>query len=281
MNLKEALIFAYGVIFATSTPYIKPKKRFLFPTATWKLDQSLTFFLGGSGICARLNENGENLIVNTNLGSAADQWRADMTALGGFSGSTLVLNSLNGAFGGVEEVRALEPSRVFAHADATSEDSEFASIMKDVAITNVEKELELQVGDETVLLIPIEGCATESDLIVFFKKRSVMMFGALFLNRIHPVLKHGVALRAPKWIAALEELLAKYDPQICVPGEGEAGSAADVREFIRYLKSLTDPSVEFSFCRQNFDWMEIPRFTSLEENFDILRRNVKTHTSLR
>jgi hypothetical protein len=130
-------------------------------------------------------------------------------------------------------------------------------------------------------LIPVDGCATDSDLVVFFESRSVMMFGSLFLNRIHPVLTVGAAARVPKWIATLESLLERFSPQVCVPGEGQFASVDDVREFIRYLRALTDPAVEFSFCRQNFDWMEIPRFTSLEENFDILRRNVKTHASIR
>jgi hypothetical protein len=109
----------------------------------------------------------------------------------------------------------------------------------------------------------------------------MMMFGALFANRIHPVLKIGVAPRATEWIATLEDLLTRFSPEICVPGEGDIGSGDDVREFVRYLRALTDDSVEFSECRKKFDWMEIPRTTSLEENYDILRRNVKTHTSIR
>jgi hypothetical protein len=264
VNLKEWVIFAYGVIFATSTPYLKPKKRYLFPTAVRRFDDALTFFLGGSGICARL----DSLVVNANLDEAAVEWRA--IAAGA---SDLVLNSLSGAYGAASEVRAIGATRVYAHSDSPRD--------VDFDFENVVSETVLSIGDETVRLIPVRGGATESDLVVFFEKRSVMMFGALFLNRIHPVLQMGVASRVPQWISTLEDLLARFSPAVCVPGEGEFGSVADVREFIRYLRSLTDPSVEFSFCRQNFDWMEIPRFTSLEENFDILRRNVKTHASLR
>lgn len=279
MNLKEALIFAYGVIFATSTPYLKPKKRFLFPTATWKFDSSLTLFLGGAGICAALREKNETLLVNTNLAAAAEQWRADLQKLGGYENAKVVLSSLSGAFGGADEIRALGPDvkQVFAHVDTVEDLTPLASL----AVENVIQEMRLEIGGETVCLIPVTGCATESDLVVFFENRSLMMFGALFSNRIHPLLKIGVASRAEKWIATLEELLARYKPQACVPGEGEIGSAEDVREFVRYLRALTDPAVEFSYCRQNFDWMEIPSATSLEENFDLLRRNVKTHTSLR
>jgi hypothetical protein len=264
VNLKEWVIFAYGVIFATSTPYLKPKKRYLFPTAIMPFDKELTFFLGGSGICARLG----SLVVNANLNEAADEWRAHS------EGATdLVLSSLSGAFGGAKEVQAIGATTVYAHSDLPIETG--------FSFRNVRTETVLSIGDEAVRLIPVSGCASESDLVVFFEKRSVMMLGSLFVNRIHPVLQMGVSARAARWISALEELLVRFKPSVCVPGEGQSGGPEDVREFIRYLRSLTDPSVEFAYCRQNFDWMEIPRFTSLEENFDILRRNVKTHASIR
>ncbi len=282
MNLKEAFLFVYGLIFATSTPYLKPKNRFLFPTATYKFDSdkfdsSLTLFLGGSGICAHLKSGADKFLVNANIGVAAAQWRADMKSIGGFANATLALSSINGMFGTHEIVSALEAVRkVYVHAERAEELESFSPL----PLENISRETVLQIGGETVRLIPVDGCATESDLVVFFEKRSVMMFGSLFVNRIHPQLKAGVSPRVSKWVATLEELLARFSPAVCVPGEGVLGSAQDVHEFIRYLKSMTDPNVEFSFCRKNFDWMEIPSATSLEENFDTLRLNLKTFTSM-
>lgn len=272
MTLKEAALFVYGLIFATSTPYLKPKKRFLFPTATWKFDKDFTLFLGGAGICAHLRAP---FIVNANIGVAAEQWRADLKTLAPFENAALALSSLNGAFGTPETVAALKPSKVFVAG---------AGISKEWDALNVEvvhEERVLTFDGETVHLIPVTDAATETDLVVFFKERSVMMFGPLFTNRIHPVLQHGVSLRVEAWISRLENLLERFQPKICVPAEGDVGTADDVREFIRYLRALTDANVEFSYCRKNFDWMEIPSATSLEENFDVLRRNLKTHTSLR
>ena len=283
MNIKEALLFVYGIIFATSTPYLKPKNRFLFPTATFKFDvekfnSSLTFFLGGSGICAHLRSGADSFLVNANIGVAAEQWRSDMATIGGFANATLTLSSINGMFGTRDVVSALGTlQKIYVHAERADELQGFSPLILD----NILSETVLQIGGETVRLIPVNGCATESDLVVFFEKRSVMMFGSLFVNRIHPQLKTGVSPRVSKWVATLQELLARFSPVVCVPGEGEFGTADDVHEFIRYLKTLTDPALDFSFCRKNFDWMEIPSATSLEENFDTLRLNVKTHTSIR
>lgn len=285
MNIKEWLLFVYGIIFATSTPYLKPRKRFLFPTATWKFDgeafgSALTLFLGGSGICAHLRaDDGTVFMVNTNLDEAARQWRDDLRSFGGYAGASVALSSLNGAFGTPESLAALgQPARVFVSREPLAEGSH--DELGALPVVVVVQEMRVQVGGESVLLIPVRGAATGSDLVVFFEKRSVMMFGALFVNRIHPWLFHGVAGRASQWIDALEELMARFQPRVCVPAEGDVGDMDDVREFVRYLRALTDPAVEFSYCRKNFDWMEIPSATSLEENFDLLRRNVKTHASI-
>jgi hypothetical protein len=50
--------------------------------------------------------------------------------------------------------------------------------------------------------------------------------------------------------------------------------------FISYLRDLSDPAVEFSRCRELYDWLEIPSHTSLEENFDLLREQKRTHATL-
>ncbi len=280
MTPREAVLLIYGFIFGTSTPYLKPKNRYLFPTAIYRFDPQLTFFLGGSGICAEFRDGDRTIVINLNQGEASQLWVAELQRRGGIKSADVVLNSLSGVFGTHQILKDLSKARaLYVHTEI--EDQPFG--LNDLAfeaIVKVDAETKLVIGDETIHLIPVSGCATTSDLIVFFEKRSVMMFGSLFSNRIHPELFHGAALRAQKWIATLEHLLQRFSPQICVPGEGEFGSADEVREFVRYLKCLTDPAVEFSFCRKNFDWIEIPSATSLEENFDILRRNVKTHTSL-
>lgn len=277
MTFREAALFVYGLIFATSTPYLKPKKRYLFPTTLRAFDSKLTFLLGGSGICASLGSETEYLVVNTNQGEAADAWRNHVAHEAGGRSVSVALSALTGSFGDAKTLGDLSGLRVvYAHADEGADLDRWLSF----PLQAVTEETVLSIGGETVRLLPVFDCATGSDLVVFFETRSVMMFGALFNNRIHPQLKAGVAARAEAWIATLERLLAVYQPRICVPGEGELGTADDVREFVRYLRALKDPGVEFSYCRQNFDWIEIPSTTSLEENFDLLRRNVKTHTSL-
>lgn len=244
----------------------------MFPTSLRSVNDRLSYFLGGSGVCAKLKEGPGTFIVNVNREDAALVWRRETAE----TGSVIAMNSLSGNFGLPETVSAWSPQTVYVHGS----DEDLAA-WSHLRIVNVTKLQTLRVGEEDILLIPVSGAASGTDLVVYFKTSSVMMFGSLFYNRIHPPLVNGVASRSASWIAAVENLLETYSPSICLPGEGTIGTQDDVREFVRYLKALTNPSVEFSECRRDFDWTEIPSATSLEENFDILRGNAKTHTSLR
>jgi glyoxylase-like metal-dependent hydrolase (beta-lactamase superfamily II) len=145
---------------------------------------------------------------------------------------------------------------------------------------SVRTEMRFDFGDETVVLIPVGSSATESDLAVFFEKRSILFMGALFYNQIHPILRVGKGLQPQVWIRNFSMLMERFKPKTVIPAEGDLASFEDAQKFLNYLKDLTDSSVEFSQCRAKYDWPEIPSYTSLEENFDLLRDQIKSHTTL-
>jgi hypothetical protein len=108
-----------------------------------------------------------------------------------------------------------------------------------------------------------------------------MFLGPLFFNRIHPDLRPGPGFNPEKWLETLQNLITRFHPRTIVPGEGDLTNEGDLSVFIDYLKALMNPNIEFSYCRQNYDWSEIPSATSLEENFNILRGKSRTVTTLR
>ena len=61
---------------------------------------------------------------------------------------------------------------------------------------------------------------------------------------------------------------------------GATTAAGNAERFAAYLAALTNHDIEFAECRRDYDWIEIPSATSLEENFDILRGNEKVITTL-
>jgi glyoxylase-like metal-dependent hydrolase (beta-lactamase superfamily II) len=280
MTLREFVRFTYGLFMGTSTPLLKPSQRYLFPLKKAYFDDRLSFLLGGSCVCALLDGGGERLIINVNQAGAASALRklanervgplsvALTSSAADFSEGLNVFSDADKIYVG----RSQEQSHVRGIKKALGES------FKDLVV--VQEEIVLDFAGERVRLIPLGAIASNSDMAVYFESRSVLFLGGLFYNRIHPILRQGVGPRIDTWIQCLSGLLDRFQPKFLVPAEGEIGTIEDARLFISYLRDLTDASVEFSRCRELYDWLEIPSHTSLEENFDLLREHRRTHTTL-
>ena len=268
MNLKEVIRFTYGLIFGTSTPYLKPKKRYLFPVSLQELGKDFLVLLGGSCVCCAIRENGETLIINTNSREVSSEWHSVLQARGWLDRYSVIVTSMDSGFSGglshfIGEPAAGNPNLIQCW---TSE--------------NVTVEKRVEFAGESLVLVPLGACATEGDLVIYAEKKAALFLGAVYYNGIHPPLKVESAQRANIWMAQLETLLSRFPAKIVVPGEGDIGTLENAHRFLAYMRALSSPAVEFSECRRDYDWIEIPSATSLEENFDLLRGNAKSHTTL-
>lgn len=279
MTFKELLRFTYGLVMGTSTPFLKPSKRFLFPVHRHEVDAHFGLFLGGSGICGLLEGNGEALVINTNQGSGATAFRKWVDEKAGRGAETVILNSASGDFSRGLALFA-DARKILAGPQASQFlGSDFGDLSG--RVETVERETKLQVAGENVLLIPVGPAATASDLVVYLEKHSTLFLGPLFYNRVHPILRAHEGLDVAGWIAKLESLTERFrEVETFVPAEGDVANHDDVLEFIGYLRDLSNPEIEFAECRQRYDWPEIPSMTSLEENFDLLREKKRSHTTL-
>lgn len=276
MILKEWLRFIYGMAMGTSVPYIKPTNRFMWPTTFKKVDEQFSLFLGGSCACGIIHDADNLLLINSNSGKAAVQLQQSI----GQDSKSQKLRILNTSF----RQDFLNGNQLHSNVEKFFVPNLNESKLlkewpnKPETLEKICEERTFEIAGENVMVIPVSESASQSDLVVFFKKRRVLFLGALFYNRIHPVLHPHDGMNVQNWIRNLEALLLRFQPLQIVPAEGEIAEPQALTEFISYLKSLSDPKVEFSDCRKNFDWIEIPGQTSLEENFDLLRENIKSFT---
>ncbi len=256
----------------TSTPFLKPTKRFLFPTVTYDVDDKLTLFMGGSGICALLKDGSEHLVINLNQGAAAQAFKNYLVQRGVHRDEVLALCSPVADFSAGLALYE-KPAAVYVGGGG-------AALLGLATNREVGSERVVEVAGERVRLIPLGNIATGSDMAIFLESRSILFTGPLFFNHLHPVL-HRDSVDARAWASVFEELVGRLRPKLIVPAEGDLDDGAGAREFMAYLRDLTDSTVEFADCRRRYDWPEIPGYTSLEENFDLLRAQVKSHTTLR
>ena len=241
------------------------------------MDENFGLLLGGSGICGYVKGGDELLVINCNQGAAAQEFRSwvDEKAVRGTE--TVILSSWAEDFS-AGLIHFSEAKRVLAAAPMPPGLRGVLSESLARRVEVVREESVIDIGDERVRIVPVGNASTGSDLVVFLEKRAVLFTGALFFNRLHPVIRAGVD--AQDWITKLQKVANRFSPRIVVPAEGDLANSADVVLFLSYLRDLTNTAVEFSTCRERYDWPEIPNTTSLEENFDLLRARRKTHTSL-
>jgi hypothetical protein len=304
VTLKEFIRFSYGLFMGTSTPYLKPTKRFLFPASVEINDENLSIVFGGSAVCAVLNAGSEVVVINTNQGDAGAKLRelvggpvvsgtsagesakveSKADGEGGDQKITLLMSSLSQDFtAGLPEIAGLI-SHFLAAGNGGLGSNYFSKDVREstrnLHLEQVSHEMILDIRGERLWLIPMpHQCATGSDLVIFLEHRSIMFLGALFYNHIQPVLRIGPHFDVGVWIESLEGLLERFKPKTVIPAEGDPGTIEDVQTFISYLRDLSDPKIEFRECRSKYNWPEIPSYTSLEENFDLIR-GVKSHTTL-
>src|SRR4051812_1344310 len=58
----------------TSMPYLKPTKRYLFPSSRYDVDENLSFLLGGNCVCAILAGDNEALVINRSPTREYREW---------------------------------------------------------------------------------------------------------------------------------------------------------------------------------------------------------------
>lgn len=277
MKFKEFLRFAYGLVMGTSTPFLKSKKRFLFPAHREQIDLEFGVFLGGSCLCGVIQGGDDILVVNVNQGTPAREFLGWVEEKDVPGSATVVLTALRPDFaGGISLYRDAKRILVGVRERALLPEGWGHELHSRAEF--VTEEMIIDFGDERARLIPLAKGMNEAQLAVFLERRSALFLGPAFYNAIHPVLSLDVDLKV--WTTTLEKLLERFSPKVVVPGEGDLSNPEGVHRFVAYLKDLADPAVEFSYCRQNYDWMEIPNTTSLEENFEILRRSARKHVPM-
>lgn len=274
MNGKEFLRFLYGMFMGTSVQYIKPTKRHMFDTLWEKIDETAFVQHGGSSNCFVLRKQDSALVINSGHSGPAEKLAGQLKSIGINRVEILVATSLFQDF--VSGWEKLEPEQVLVggYPDARLREY-FGERCAPVLTSKL-----IEWGDEKVEITPLATGFSTHDLAVFLHRRKILVLGGMFYNRIHPVVHPGLGFDVDSWVRQLRSLLERFKPEQVLPAEGDWGKIPDVELFARYLTDLTDPGVEFQYCRKNYDWIEIPSYTSLEENFDLLREKKKSHTTL-
>jgi len=251
----------YGLIMGTSTDIMKREDRPHWPTAVHKMDDHFAIQLGGTGNCGILRSGNQTLLINCGKGSSCRKLH-DETYSEEQTFNLIGTSKFSDYIGGrdmwdFEMVWA--PELIGYNLDQKT-------------ATAVDTEIEIFFAGETLHIIPVRGAFSNADLMVYLEERKTLFLGGLLYNGIHPILDAQRGKDAKLWQDALRKALTRWPVETVVPHEGDLCGPQAAELFLDYLRSLADSEVEFRHCRENFDWIEIPGQTSLEENFNHFRK---------
>jgi glyoxylase-like metal-dependent hydrolase (beta-lactamase superfamily II) len=271
MNFKESLRFFYGFFMGTSVHYVKKAKRYLWASQFGPLE-NISLQVGGSHNCGVLVHDQDILLIDTNSRQGAEDLK----------------NWLDQNHPG-KRIRYIINTHM--HADAAGGNALYPDVeciwqpqvpgaVPGERVRSVTTETKIKFGDEELSFVYVPAAASSGDLVVYLHRQNLVFLGELFFNHIHPILRGSETFDVARWIAVLGKLKEQWRPHFWVPAEGVPGRDPDLQDFINYLSDLRNDQIEFSECRAKYDWSEIPAYTSLEENFDLIRSNKQTHITM-
>jgi len=265
MNLGEWIRLLYGLTLGTSTPLIDGVTRPLRNMEKKYLGNGVTAFIGGATNCIAIENNGNTLLINTNLGKAAEE------ILRMVSGVSHIINQKAHIYFSAGNELYPDAREIYV---GDYPRARIISVFGDRKIPNqiINKKTEISWGASKIILEPIRSGMFEKNLIVFLPDSKTLMVGDLFYNKVFPIFKMHAYVNATEWISTFERILSKYQPDRVIPAEGPMGNSSDAAEFVEFLKNVSVHGANTSPLSEKYNWENIAGLSSLEESIETFKR---------
>ncbi len=199
------------------------------------IDEQLRVFLGGGGNSTVLLHGREALVTDVKFGDYARRLEREVEqVLGANVRRVMVTHSHIDHAGGLRHFA--QAGALIVHPN-TRKRLEADGVR--APFVEVEREISLELGGETVRFVSLGRGHTDGDLVALYAQRRLLVAGDLVVNRYEP----GVDVDAGgDWIAlgrTLEAMLALPFDRL-VPGHGEVMDRAEVVAFKDYVVGLGD-----------------------------------------
>ncbi len=149
-----------------------------------------------------------------------------------------------------------------------------------------ESEVRLYLGGEEIQVFHVKRGHTDGDGIIYFTRQKVLHMGDLFVNGTFPFIDVEAGGSSREWIETLDAVLGRIDPATqVIPGHGDVGTVAHLREFKQYLsdlraavkdaidKGLTKEQAQNSIRLDTYRWTA--GFQSLQTNISTVYDEIK------
>jgi glyoxylase-like metal-dependent hydrolase (beta-lactamase superfamily II) len=267
LSIATALV----VIIVAITIFMYPFISFFFHTETIQYDPSLTIIKGGGGNSALLVTDSAVVVIDTKMGGNAKKL-FDLAKEKAGGKKIIVINThfhgdhVSGNFlysGSRIIIGAYDTAFLHKYVKPENQPNEF-----------VKDSLELNLGNDTLLLFNMGQAHSLNDMIVILKKRKLLISGDLVFYNMNPVLNFKSGADVDKWIAVLKRILARNDYNKIVPGHGILGGKELAESLIKYFDDMkaaaADPAKAKEIKTKYKDWMTMPMMANPDKTIEFI-----------
>lgn len=242
-----------------------------------KVDPQLTIYLGGSGNSIVLtSEDGKKaLVVDTKMMGPAQEMRDAVKA-----GEITIVNthSHSDHAGG----NSLYPKATVIAGAYTKEqwDTESDKIRYPDITLNPGEEKEIRIGTETAVARNMGRAHTSNDVVVYLKKRRLLVTGDLVFIDMHPALYAKSGANAASWINVLDDLKERYMTKNLLPGHGKVSDENALAALKEYFVSIHDAigsSGKLAGLKKKYvSYFALPFMTSFDRSVKFIENEKKS-----
>lgn len=225
-----AIIVAAGGLF-----YWNEYRKFL-KVEVVQFDPQLKIYVGaGNSIILTSKDGTQALVVDTKMGKAAEELRADIKAkdviivnththIDHTGGNSLYPGAkiISGAFSSEQWAKETKKSR---YPDQTLKQGE---------------EILIKIDDEKVHVRNMGRAQTWNDTVVYCENRKLLVTGDIVFVNMHPSTLKESGSNVASWIGVLDSLQKKYDVKTLVPGHGKVSDKAALIVMKDYFVSISN-----------------------------------------
>lgn len=255
MGFLKALQFIYGSFMGTTTEYLKPVRKHYDSVTCEQWTENIKLLYGGSG--NQLIYENEDIVLVIDCGLQPSAFLPKNKEI------YLIISS--------PSQHRLESWKSYSakeyYAPIGNDTKELFTFARSLNSFSENRKLTDIVDVEIV-----KDSHSFQNVIIQFKQEKLIVLGELFYNKVHPEFRPDLGLNIKNWINNLSTIEQRFSEYHIYPGEGDLAGNEELKDFIDYLKAMSNEKLDFSYMRKHFDWKEVEAYTSLEDNFDTIRR---------
>jgi len=224
------------IVFIMLAIYYPAMKKLYFGTEVIKHDSSLTIYLGGGGNSVVFNSDSAILVVDTKSGKTAESLHRDVEAMR--QGKPVIIVNTHSDFDHTGGNPMYPKASII-----TGRVDESYWIEGNGAINMPTKWLtdtmNIQLGEETVTIIPMGQAHTWFDVVVFFRQRKILVTGDLVFSGLNTFFSAKKGSNGNKSIEALKHLNELAPIDLVIPGHGKPGGRELITGMLEYLTDMS------------------------------------------